>query len=277
MIVALTAGCIGCGGNGGPDRSADAGAGGRSPGESLALSVAGVEARIGGDEVYGSAAVIDGDRGLVLTSAHAVWGARSVKVTTGLAVLPGRIVARAPCDDLALIETQPRVPGLVTLAGRNAGSARTNAWVTAVGRRLADPEADSLVRIPSRLGSGVGSYPALPSLRAPELDVPLVTDATGGPLLDRAGRLVGLVQVLGRPGGRTVSLAVPWDAVQRRLDQLRPGRSTVYVGWSDSYRCAPRLHAMTRAAHPGFRPRDARLNVPIPATRLAGTEELDRG
>ena len=81
----------------------------------LNLGVVAIDAQIGTERVRSSGAVIDGDSGLILTSAHTVWGARSLRVTTGVGVLHGRLVGRAPCDDLALVETQPRLPGLEAL------------------------------------------------------------------------------------------------------------------------------------------------------------------
>ena len=81
----------------------------------LELGVVAVEARVGGDQVLASGTVVDAERGLILTSARSVWGATSLKLDTGLGILHGRIIARAPCDELALLETQPRLPGLVSL------------------------------------------------------------------------------------------------------------------------------------------------------------------
>ena len=62
-----------------------------SPQARLDLGVVGIGARIGSDVSRASGFVIDGDRGLVVTSAHAVWGARSLKLATALGVLHGRI------------------------------------------------------------------------------------------------------------------------------------------------------------------------------------------
>jgi hypothetical protein len=69
---------------------------------------------------------------------------------------------------------------------------------------------------------------------------------------------------------------MPWATIAERLGELRPGPSTIYVGWRARNRCAAPLHALAARLHPGFQPRDARLNVPVPATRLPGTQELDR-
>src|SRR5262245_22993076 len=78
-----------------------------TPAQKLQLGVVSIDARIGSDSVRSSGIVINGEGGLVLTTAHTVWGARSLKLSTQLGVLHGRIVARAPCDGLALIETYP--------------------------------------------------------------------------------------------------------------------------------------------------------------------------
>src|SRR4051794_18412609 len=141
------------------------------PVDRLNLGVVAIEARIGGDAVHSSGTVIDADRGLVLTSARGVWGATSLKLATGLGILHGRIVARAACDELALVETEPRVPGLVSLADRPAPAPAAGAPVTAYGRRLV-----GMLTVPAQVASA--------PLR---LDALLVPEAAGGPILDSAG------------------------------------------------------------------------------------------
>jgi len=224
-------------------------------GHRVNLGVVAVEARIGGDAVHGSGTVIDAERGLVLTSARTVWGATSLKVDTGLGLLHGRIVARAACDGLALLETQPRVPGLVSLADAPGPAPAAGALVTAYGRRLARP------------GTGLLTLPARVAAAPLRLDAPLVPEAAGGPVLDAQGRILGIAD---DEGG-----TLPWNAVKRRLDELRPGPRRVFEGWGDQYACAARLHRAARAAHPAFRPRDARLTAPVPATRIPGAGEVD--
>jgi hypothetical protein len=188
----------------------------------LAFAVVGIDARIGDDDVHSAGTVIDAEDGLILTSAHTVWGATSLRLTTGVGVLHGRIVARAPCADIALVETQPRIPGLVALTGTTA----TGGQLTPVRR------------------------------------------AAGSPLVDADDHVAG---VFTRGGA-----VLPWARVQALLDRLQPDKQRVYVGWRDQYRCAAALNAFAAAHHPGFREADAVLNRPVPATRLPGTQGLDR-
>ena len=210
--------------------------------QTVDLAVVGVEARIGGDLVQSSGVVIDADAGLVLTSAHSIWGATELRLATHVGMLHGRIVARAPCTDIALLETQPRIPGLAALSGTTA-------------------PIDHPLDVAARGPDGTLSH----------LHRPLPDWASGAPIIDSDGRIAGIAEAA---QGRR-STVVPWALIRERLDQLRPDERRIFVGWRDEYGCAPRLHAVTKARHPGFRPIDAVLNAPVPATRLPGTEELD--
>jgi S1-C subfamily serine protease len=243
--------------------------GGTNAGARLDLGLVAISAKIGNREVRSSGTVVDGDRGLILTSAHSVWGASSLKLATGVAVLHGRIVARSPCDDIALVETQPWVPGLAALP--QATAPLTPGPITAVGRRWAD-DGSGIRSTPAQAEPGRRSLPLLAEIaRSVRLRGALAPEASGGPVLDAQGRILGITDVA---GGQAV--AVPMSLISERLDALRPGPGTVYVGWSEYYRCAPRQHAYAAATYPGFRRSDARLNAPVPASRLRGTRDLDR-
>lgn len=187
----------------------------------LTFALVGIEAKIGGDPVRSAGVVIDADDGLVLTTAHSLWGATTLRLSTGVGVLHGRIVARAPCADLAIVETEPRIPGLVALTG----TATPTGHLTPARR------------------------------------------TSGSPLLDDADHIAGMFT----RGGLT-----RWPAVKRLLDRLQPDKQRVYVGWADQYRCARQLHTYEHARHPRYREIDARLNAPVPATRLPGTQGLDK-
>jgi S1-C subfamily serine protease len=272
-LCCVSALAAGCGGN--EQRSATP----AGPRERLDLSVVGIGARIGHHEARSSGFVVDPDRGLVLTAAHAVWGARSLKLATAFGVMHGRIVARAPCDDLALLEVHPRIPGLAALPSAPGSAPTRDQLLRSVGRRQMDTgtTAAAIASLPVRVTAAPPAGTAgasLPTVGAP-LDSPLVPEISGGPVVDEAGRLVGMAEAKGAPGVHAPAVAVPWTLIQQRLAQLKPGPRRVFVGWADQYRCVGRQHARARAAHPGFQPADARLNAPVAPTRLPGTEGLD--
>lgn len=246
------------------------------PADRLDLGVVALTAEIGDDRVQSAGVVLDAGSGLAITTAHTVWGARSLKVATGIAVLHGRVLARDACDDLAVVETQPRLPGLVAVRPAAAGSGP----IVAVRRRPGLPFPTGPELRTHRVT--VGSAPAprlLPGLENPSaltLEAPgLPAAASGAPLIGADGRLAGLVQVV-RRGGRTVRAALPWTTIAARMEELRPGGRAQYVGWRRHYRCAGALDRHAAAAHPGYRPADAKLNAPVPATRLRGTQDVDR-
>jgi hypothetical protein len=235
------------------------------------LSVVRITARIGDDEVRSAGVVIDGPQGRVLTTAHSLWGATSLKVSTGLAVVHGRIMARDPCDDLAVVEMQPRLPGFRQIARG------TDSNGIVVLRPQGPPHGPlrsvrgARVREEQRQ-SGVLIAPDLPpSDDARPLTGTLTAEDTGAPVIDANGRLSGLVRA-----GDQGAAELPWDLINDRLQELRPGAGTVFAGWKPHYRCATALQARALAQHPGYDPDDARLNAPVPATRLPGTQGVDQ-
>jgi hypothetical protein len=76
-------------------------------------------------------------------------------------------------------------------------------------------------------------------------------------------------------GGDERGLVVPWSEIKARLDELTLDKHRIYVGWREQYRCAPQMHAYAEREHPGYKAIDARINAPVPATRLPGTGQLD--
>ena len=273
-LVALA----GCGGA--SDRPAPRTAAAAPPVGRLDLSVVAITARIGGEREFSSGVVVDEDRGLILTTAHGVWGATSLKVATGIAVLHGRIVARDACDDLAVLETQPRLPGLVAVRPTSDETLLTGRPIVAVRRKTGLPRGGRPDLITSRVAVRSGAVRELTAGVAPEgavaLEAPdLPAAASGAPLLGADGRLAGLAQIVER-NGRTTRTALPWETITARLGELEPGGRAQYVGWRRHYRCNDALLAYARARHAGFRDSDARLNAPVAATRLPGTEGVDR-
>jgi S1-C subfamily serine protease len=272
--LATTAGC-GSSGEAVPPRAAPT----ETLAERLDLGIVAVTARVAGDRVESAGVVLDAERGLILTTAHSVWGARSLKVATGIAMLHGRIVARDSCDDLAVLETQPRIPGLVAARPAAQSTLADAGPLVAVLRRPGlpspGPELETR-RVELAAGAAPRLLPGLTRDATAGLEArALPPEASGAPLLDGDGRLAGMVQVVER-GGRVIRAALPWATIAARVGELQPGDRAQYVGWRRHYRCATALHRHAAAQHPRYRRGDARLNAPVPATRLPGTEGADR-
>jgi S1-C subfamily serine protease len=251
-----------------------------APAPRLDLGVVAITANIGRDTVQSAGAVIDADRGLILTTAHSIWGARALRVSTGIAVLHGRIVARDACDDLAVLETQPRLPGLVAIRPAADGTLLAGRPIVAARRRAALPSAGrpdlTTHRVTVTTRPAGELMPGVRPQRAVRVDAPsLPALASGAPLVGDDGRLAGLVQVVAGDRGATRT-ALPWETIDERMRELRPGGRAQYVGWRRHYRCMEAMHRYAAGRHAGFRRADARLNAPVPATRLPGTEGVDR-
>jgi S1-C subfamily serine protease len=273
VVSAAACALVSCGGA----KRADA-PGARPAAERANPAVVAVDARIGREPVHASGFIIDGNRGLVLTSAHDVWGATSLRLTTALGILHGRIVARAPCEDIAVIQTEPSIPGFAALPAAPATSPDDGELLRAIGRVGDTQESGPYVmaQIPVRTAGPVGRAPLGPLLPAVpaaiQLDTALVPAISGGAVVDMAGRLVGMAQAA---SGSGKALLIPWSRLQTVLHMLHPGKRAVYAGWADQYRCAGQLHAYARATFPGYNPLAARLNAPVHATRVPGTGSLD--
>lgn len=194
--------------------------------------------RKGASAAGGSGWVLDAREGLIVTNAHVVNDGTRFRVGVANSLRDARVVAVAPCDDLALLRLSD-TSGLRALPLGTQSSLRPGETVVAVGYPSNASQAASLTST-----SGVVSV-VRTAYREPALDVPrypnvVQTDAainpgnSGGPLLDLQGRLVGVVSA-GRtlaPGGRIIQgqgYAIGVDRVKEVLLTLRTGRS---IGWS---------------------------------------------
>ena len=175
-------------------------------------------------------------------------------------------------------------------AGRAADRARRAPAATSCCARSAAATTRRPRRWPASR-SAMTSFPvsASPELPLPSagiaLDSPLVPEVSGGPVVDQAGRLVGMAEAMGAPGAAAPAVTVPWARIRERLDQLRPGPRRVFVGWARAVplrrpparvraRDAPRLPRGRRAAQRADRAhaaprhgRDGRLMSVLTETR----------
>jgi serine protease Do len=182
-----------------------------------------------------AAGVLISADGQVLTTEHAVRRARKLYVRGAGGGSFADILATEPRSDLAVLQLldPPRGVTPVTLAA--AGSPRRGDFVVAlghpVGRAVGPLSAFGIVA-----GSARGQVPPERTMRATVYDYGpiLLTDlrpaglATGSPLFDLEGRLMGLTTPLGS-ADRTFVTALPLDEEARRVvDSLRRGEEYEY-------------------------------------------------
>jgi S1-C subfamily serine protease len=152
---------------------------------------------------------------LIVTNAHVVAGADDTTVTTQSGVeLDATPVYYQPEDDLALLRIEGRLPTLAISSQRRVGAS------AAV---LGFPENGPYTVTPARIGDtrdtisedSYGNGPIMRKITALGGDVR--SGNSGGPLLDKQGRVVGVVfaaTTRGPPGG----FAVPVEEVRGAID-----------------------------------------------------------
>jgi S1-C subfamily serine protease len=192
----------------------------------------------------GSGFIWDG-AGHVVTNFHVVQGADriAVRLDSGEAI-PAKIVGAAPDYDLAVLKLS-RVPGgLKPIPVGTSADLKVGQAVFAIGNPFGLSRSLSTGII-----SALGRH--LPTASGREIDGAIQTDAainpgnSGGPLLDSAGRLIGINTAIVSESGSSagVGFAVPVDVVNRVVPRLikdgkfpRPGIGIALVSEEASAR-----------------------------------------
>jgi len=166
--------------------------------------------------------------GNVVTNAHVVGDARQVVVRTASGnTLRADVVGAAPNYDLAVVRISSRgsIPAEVAIG--SSADLKVGQWVFAVGNPFG---------LDQTLTTGVISAlkRRIPTTTGREISDVIQTDAainpgnSGGPLLDSAGRLIGVTTAIVSPSGTNagVGFAIPVDTVNRVVPELiRVGRA----------------------------------------------------
>ena len=161
-------------------------------------------------------------QGHIVTNFHVVEGVREVKVQLDAGkTYAARVIGVAPDYDLAVVKLTQVPQGLRPLPLGSSSELRIGQSVYAIGNPY------GLTRtLTSGLVSALDRH--LPTTDVREIGGAIQTDAainpgnSGGPLLDSAGRMVGVTTAIRSPsGGSTgVGLAIPADLVNRVVPQL---------------------------------------------------------
>ena len=162
------------------------------------------------------------DKGHVVTNHHVIAGAQRVQVQLDAGrTYDAKVVGSAPDYDLAVVRLEQVAPGLKPIAIGSSHDLRIGQTVYAIGNPFG---------MTRTLTQGIVSAldRQLPTSDIREIAGVIQTDAainpgnSGGPLLDSAGRLIGVTTAIRSPsGGSTgVGLAIPVDLVNRIVPQL---------------------------------------------------------
>jgi S1-C subfamily serine protease len=179
-------------------------------------------------EATGSGFVID-DKGYILTNWHVIAGASKVTVSfENDKTIEAKVVGRDPSDDLALLKVNPDGLTLDPLILGDSKSVQVGDPVLALGNPF---------NLDRTLTQGIVS--ALQrQIRAPNgfgIDNVIQTDAainpgnSGGPLLDAAGRVIGINSQIATGNGNSsqtggsvgIGFAVPINTAKRVIPQLK--------------------------------------------------------
>ncbi|MCU0839326.1 MAG: Do family serine endopeptidase [Rhodospirillales bacterium] len=175
----------------------------------------------------GSGFIIDGG-GLVVTNNHVVGGASEIKVTLkdGRS-FPATLVGADEKTDLAVVRitTDQTLP---TVAWGDSTATRVGDWVLAVGNPFG-LSGTVTAGIVSARGRDLGSGPYDDFI---QIDAPLNSGNSGGPLFDHAGRVIGVNTAIFSPNGGNVGIgfAIPSETAQAIVADLK-AKGRVDRGW----------------------------------------------
>jgi len=161
------------------------------------------------------------DRGHVVTNYHVVQDADAAKVTLGQQEYEATLVGVAPEHDLAVLHIRAGPEKLVPLRIGTSADLQVGQKVYAIGNPFG-LDHTLTTGIVSALGRTIQSVANTPIDDAIQTDAAINPGNSGGPLLDSAGRLVGVNTAIFSPSGASagIGFAVPVDTVNRVVPQL---------------------------------------------------------
>lgn len=201
----------------------------------------------GGKHAHGSGVIYDAKQGLVLVSNHLVENAGSIEVVVdGGSSVHARLVARAQCNDFAVIQLSPKPLGMKAIKVASSSTLQPGDNVTAVGfLKPATAKVPTVIRTSGPVNSVNISSEVTPDLPAfPSVVIhqaPLQLQMSGGPLVNDRGELVGLATFVPDEKETGTWAAVSSDYLKKRLTELAGSEGKTFVGWKDQHACHGRM------------------------------------
>ncbi len=176
----------------------------------------------------GSGFVWDG-AGHVITNFHVIQGASAAQVTLDdQTSYPAKLVGTEPDKDIAVLRIETKGAELKPIRIGTSADLQVGQKVFAIGNPFGLDQTLT-TGIISALGREIKSVSGRPITGVVQTDAVINPGNSGGPLLDSAGRLIGMNTAIYSPTGASVGIgfAVPVDTVNRIVEQiLRFGRVT---------------------------------------------------
>lgn len=180
----------------------------------------------------GSGFIVSND-GYVITNAHVVKGAETIRVTlTNKTQFKAKVIGIDEKTDVALLKIEGR--NLPYIVVGNSDAARVGQWVVAIGSPF---DLDNTVT--AGIISAIKRQTAETYIPFIQTDVAVNPGNSGGPLLNMRGEAIGInSQILSRTGGfMGISFATPINEAMKVVNQLRVHgkvtRGRIGVGISD--------------------------------------------
>src|SRR4051812_16766209 len=177
-------------------------------------------------EASGSGFVID-KSGDILTNAHVIDGA--VKVTVQFSdqkIVPARIIGRDTSSDLALLKVDPDGVDLAPLALGSAKDVQVGDPTIAIGNPFG-LDRTLTTGVVSALQRRIQAPNGFTIRNVIQTDAAINPGNSGGPLLDAAGRVIGINSQIATGGGGNgnvgIGFAVPIDTAKQALPELKKG------------------------------------------------------
>jgi serine protease Do len=169
-------------------------------------------AAVRADMNYGAGVIVD-RAGLVLTNLHVVSNAHSVTITPfGGSPIAAKVLDTDADLDLALLSASLTSPLSVAAQLGSTAALGVGDEVLAVGspRKMFFSVSRGMVSFPNRLLEGIEYV---------QTDLPINEGNSGGPLVDRQGRVVGIVSFILRDS-QGLSFALPIDRAITRFSSF---------------------------------------------------------
>ncbi|MBS1870682.1 MAG: trypsin-like peptidase domain-containing protein [Actinobacteria bacterium] len=185
-----------------------------------------------GTSATGTGFVIDGD-GHILTNFHVVEDATSVSVGfDDNRVVPARVLGTDATNDLALLQVEPGGLKLSPLQLGDSSTAQVGDPVLAIGNPFG-LDRTLTTGVVSALQREISAPNGFTIQHVIQTDAPINPGNSGGPLLDAAGRVIGINSqiITGGAGNGNVGIgfAVPINTAKKLLPQLKQIGSVVHA------------------------------------------------